>query len=335
MEEELISVIVPVYNGGQYLEECLESIIGQTYKNLQIILIDDGSKDKSGKICNEYAKKDKRIEVIHQENAGVSSARNNGLDNARGEWITFVDADDWIEKDFCDILYKKARQNNCEIAMCGYNRAVGSKSKKINFKENETFLTSKEYLIAALNPQTGVGFCHTKLIKKMAINEIRFKEQLKVGEDAIYNEMIAKNITKAIYIKEPLYSYRINMNSVVKKFDENYVKKYLTSMESNKKYIFDVYSNKEEIIQNYYNYVAFHVMLIAVNYCYNPENSRRNKENSLKEICKNSIFKEGIEKCNYDNLSLTRKITLFTLKHKLYLITGLICKVRQIQNRRK
>lgn len=335
MEEELISVIVPVYNVEKYLNKCVESIINQSYKNLQIILIDDGSKDKSGKICDEYAKKDKRIEVTHKENAGVSAARNTGVEKAKGEWITFVDADDWIEKGLCSILYIKARQNDCEIAMCGYSRVVGSSSEVINFKEKETILNSKEYLIAALNPQTGVGFCHTKLIKKTVINEIRFQEKLKVGEDAIYNEMIAKNITKAIYVKEPLYNYRINMNSVVKRFDENYVKKYLISMESNKKYIFEVYSNQEDIIQNYYNYVAFHVMLIAVNYCYNPENKKRNKENSLKEVCKNSIFKEGLEQCNYDNLSLTRKITLFTLKHKLYLITGLICKVRQMQNRRK
>ena len=294
MEEELISVIVPVYNVEKYLNKCVESIINQSYKNLQIILIDDGSKDKSGKICDEYAKKDKRIEVTQKENAGVSAARNAGVEKAKGEWITFVDADDWIEKGLCSILYIKARQNDCEIAMCGYSRVVGSSSEVINLKEKETILNSKEYLIAALNPQTGVGFCHTKLIKKTVINEIRFQEKLKVGEDAIYNEMIAKNITKAIYVKEPLYNYRINMNSVVKRFDENYVKKYLISMESNKKYIFEVYSNQEEIIQNCYNYVALHVMLIAVNYCYNPENKRKNKENSLKEVCKNSIFKEDL-----------------------------------------
>ena len=98
--EELISVIVPVYNVEKYLNRCVESIMNQTYKNLQIILIDDGSNDRSGKICDEYAEKDKRIEVIHKENAGVSAARNKGLDKAKGEWITFVDADDWIEKTF-------------------------------------------------------------------------------------------------------------------------------------------------------------------------------------------------------------------------------------------
>ena len=122
MDEKLISVIVPVYNVERYLRQCIESITNQSYKNLQIILIDDGSKDNSGKICDEYAEKDKRVEVIHKENTGVSAARNTGLDNAKGEWITFVDADDWVEKNFCEILIKKATENESDCIACGYNK---------------------------------------------------------------------------------------------------------------------------------------------------------------------------------------------------------------------
>ena len=129
MKEELISVIVPIYNVEQYLEKCIESIISQTYKNLQIILIDDGSNDKSGKICNKYAEKDKRVVVIHKENAGVSEARNTGLDNAKGEWITFVDADDWIEEEYCQRLYNLVIETNSDVALCGYNRVVGTKKE--------------------------------------------------------------------------------------------------------------------------------------------------------------------------------------------------------------
>ena len=99
-----ISVIVPVYNVEQYLPQCLDSIINQTYKNLEIICVDDGSPDNSGKILDEYAKKDKRIKVIHQENQGVSVARNTGLDNATGKYIGFVDPDDWIEADYYETL---------------------------------------------------------------------------------------------------------------------------------------------------------------------------------------------------------------------------------------
>ena len=105
--EDLISVIVPVYNVEKYLNKCIDSIINQTYKNLEIILVDDGSQDSSGKICDEYTKKDNRIKVIHKENGGVSSARNIGLNNATGEWIAFIDADDWVDEEYLQTLFNR------------------------------------------------------------------------------------------------------------------------------------------------------------------------------------------------------------------------------------
>lgn len=132
---------------------------------------------------------------------------------------------------------------------------------------------------------------------------------------------------------EALYNYRNNSNSVVKKYDDNYAIKYLESMIKCKNYITSNYS-ESEVMQNFYNYVAYHVMLVAVNYCYHPDNNEKNKLKQLKKICQNDIFKEGITNSNYDNISLTRKITLFTLKYKLYFFTELICKIRQMQNKR-
>ena len=331
--EKLISVIVPIYNGEKYLEECLESIINQTYKNLQIILIDDGSKDKSGKICDEYAKKDKRIEVIHKENAGVSAARNTGLDNARGEWITFIDADDSVEKDFCKNLMQN-ETNDVDCIMCGYSRLINDKKIEIeSIGFSNKFEDSRKYLICSLNPQTGVGFSHMKIIRMSAIGNIRFNDNLKVAEDALFNIQLSENIRKIIFVDEKLYNYRLNTNSTVKKYDDKYTEKYLKAMEECGRYIRIKYSNDCEIIQNYYNFVAYHVLLIAVNYCYNPQNL--NKRKTLKKICNEAIFSEGIIKSNYENLSLTRKITLFTIKYKLYIATGIICKIRQFQNRRK
>lgn len=331
--EKLISVIVPIYNGEKYIEECLESIINQTYKNLQIILIDDGSKDKSGKICDEYAKKDKRIEVIHKENAGVSAARNTGLDNARGEWITFIDADDSVEKDFCKNLMQN-ETNDVDCIMCGYSRLINDKKIEIeSIGFSNKFEDSRKYLICSLNPQTGVGFSHMKIIRMSAIGNIRFNDNLKVAEDALFNIQLSENIRKIIFVDEKLYNYRLNTNSTVKKYDDKYTEKYLKAMEECGRYIRIKYSNDCEIIQNYYNFVAYHVLLIAVNYCYNPQNL--NKRKTLKEICNEAIFSEGIIKSNYENLSLTRKITLFTIKYKLYIATGIICKIRQFQNRRK
>lgn len=329
--EDLISVIVPVYNVEKYIHKCIDSILNQTYENLEIILVDDGSPDNSGRICDEYAEKDKRIMVIHKENQGVSSARNVGLDRMNGTYVIFIDSDDWVENNCIEILYNKAKENDADVVLCGYNRVVGGNKEIINSQNKEKQFNSTDYLINVLNPQTGFGFCHMKLFNKKCISDIRFQEDLLVGEDALFNEEISKNIRKAIFVKQNLYNYRINENSVVKRFDVNYVEKYLKSMKRNKKYIFNNYKENGIIKQNYYNYVAYHVLLIAVNYCYHP-NNKANRKKALKEVCNIDEFKEGIKNSNYENLSLTREITLFTLKYKMYWITKIICMIRQRQN---
>ena len=331
--EDLISVIVPVYNVEEYIEKCLDSIINQTYKNLQIIIVDDGSPDNSGKICDEYAKKDNRITVLHKENGGVSFARNIGLQNATGNWITFVDSDDWIENDYIEQLLKIAKQDNADVVLCGYNRVNKVSKQDINATGGKDTFSLSEYLIKTLNPQTGFGFCHMKLIKKDCIQNLRFDENLVVGEDALFNMQLSKNIKKAVFYKKALYNYRNNSNSVVKRYDDNYAKKYLESMKNCKEYITSDYTDSK-IKQNYYNYVAYHAMLVAVNYCFHPENKNKHKIKLLKEICNYDIFKEGILNSNFENISLTRKVTLFTLKHKLYFLTGLICQIRQRQNKK-
>ncbi|MCZ6161767.1 glycosyltransferase family 2 protein [Campylobacter ureolyticus] len=121
MSNPLISVVVPVYNVEKYLKKCIQSIIDQTYKNLEIILVDDGSNDNSGKICDEFAQKDNRIKVIHKINGGQADARNKALDIMNGEWVVFVDSDDFIEKFHIGNLYFQAIKNNSDICVCGFN----------------------------------------------------------------------------------------------------------------------------------------------------------------------------------------------------------------------
>ena len=122
MNEELISVIIPVYNVEKYIRFCLDSVINQTYKNLEIIIVDDGTKDSSGEIAEEYARKDSRIKVVHKENGGLSDARNVGLDIATGKYIAFLDSDDVISLDFYEYLYRLIKENDYDIAECEFLR---------------------------------------------------------------------------------------------------------------------------------------------------------------------------------------------------------------------
>ena len=323
----LISVIVPVYKVEQYLDKCVDSIVNQTYKNLEIILVDDGSPDHCPKMCDEWAKKDKRIKVIHKENGGVSSARNVGIDVSKGEYISFVDSDDWIDNTFFEELLNICLKYNSKYITCGYKRVYDNRIEYINNSNSIIKVDSSEYLVKLLNVQNGYGFVHMKLIKKNAINDLRFNENLKVGEDALFNVMLCENIDSAIIYNKPLYNYYFNDNSVVRKYDKDYVNKYLESMKEMNSYLSN---GKNSVDVNLYNYIVYHVLLIAVNYCYHPLNSL-NKIKSLKSVCSIPLFKKAISKSNYKNMTLTRKVTLFTIKHKLYIFTSLICKYRQKQ----
>lgn len=331
-KEPLISVIVPVYNVEKYLDRCIESIVNQTYKNLEIILVDDGSPDNSLKMCDDWAKKDKRIKVIHKKNSGVSSARNAGMNKSKGEWITFVDADDYIEPTYVEDMLNKANETNSKYICCGYNKIYSNNLESINSAGTTKVLNSKEYIISLLNVQNGYGFVHMKLINKDIINSVRFNETLTVGEDALFNIELCKKIDKVVIYNKTLYNYRVNIDSVVRRYDDNYVNKYTDSMKTMTKYINSNYKNDVGVKLNLSNYIVYHLMLICVNYCYNPKND--NKYASLKEVCEMEMYKNAIKNSNYDNLSLSRKVTLFTIKSKLYFLTALICKMRQLQIRK-
>lgn len=172
-----------------------------------------------------------------------------------------------------------------------------------------------------------------KLWEKSSIGDIRFNEELKVGEDAFFNIVVSKNIEKFYMLNKELYNYRFNETSVVRKYDEEYANKYLKSMQATKKYIQENYKKNTEILKRLNNYITYHILLIIVNYCFNPQNNmgfiKQIKE--LIKICSIQEFKEAIKKSSYEGFSLTRKITVFTLKYKLYFLTMIIGKIRQKQ----
>lgn len=175
--EPKISIIVPVYKVEPYLRKCLDSIVNQTYENLEIILVDDGSPDNCGAICDEYAARDERIRVIHKENGGVSSARNAGLDVAVGDWIGFVDADDQIEMDMFAALLKNAEAFHSDISICGFLSLTPGETGGTAFCcEKAAVLDSKEAIRLFLHNQSISFSCCDKLAKRSLWKQLRFSD---------------------------------------------------------------------------------------------------------------------------------------------------------------
>ena len=173
--EDLISVVIPVYNVKPYLERCINSVVNQTYKNLEIILVDDGSTDGSDKICDDYSKKYKNIEVIHKKNGGLSDARNVGIENAHGQYIQFIDSDDYVNNKMIEILYNNLKNTNSDISVCRpYSFSNVSEIKDYKIEENLVEYEGIDILKNMYNDYLVTVVAWNKLYKKSIFNKIRY-----------------------------------------------------------------------------------------------------------------------------------------------------------------
>lgn len=208
MEMKKISIIVPVYNKEKYLEKCIESIAGQTYKNLEIILVDDGSCDMSPDICDKWAANDERIIVIHKKNGGLSSARNAGLDICSGDYVMFVDSDDWIDADTAEELYSAAISSNCKVVSSGFyyeyndGSTVQSNPKSLEIHGKDVLYN---YLIDNIRPEV----C-SKMYLRSLIFDFRFDESIFYAEDLYYNYYVMKKTDSFYQINKCKYHYCID-----------------------------------------------------------------------------------------------------------------------------
>lgn len=221
----LISVIVPVYNVEKYLKRCLESIQRQTIRDLEIILVDDGSTDNSGVICDEAAEKDKRIKVIHQDNRGLSGARNTGMLYATGEYVGFIDSDDWISGDYYEYLLNLILKYEADISSCSFRRVAAVNESKKKGKEKHILLSHGEARIWLLNSAVKSGYndvsCCTKLYKHKILKDITFNEQL-IHEDVIFNWFVFGKIDRYVKSFDKKYFYFTNQYSIT---NNNFSKK--------------------------------------------------------------------------------------------------------------
>lgn len=203
----LVSVIVPVYNVRDYVDKCLESLIRQSYDNLEIVVVDDGATDGSGEICDELAKSDKRIKVFHKKNGGLSSARNYGIKKAKGEYVCLVDSDDYVKKDFVKALAEEAIRSDADIVACGYNDEIPM----------DRTMTGKEAAVTLLTKQNNMEIiAWNKLYRRELFGDILYPE----GENYEDNLTTYKLLSKArriAYVQKSLYVYRERVGSITNK----------------------------------------------------------------------------------------------------------------------
>lgn len=298
MDKIYISVIIPIYDSEKYLKKCLDSIVNQTLQEIEIILINDGSTDNSSKIMKEYSEIDKRIILIDKENGGVSSARNNGLELANGEYITFVDSDDWCELTMLDEMYKIATINSVDFISSGY--IVESFTGKCirNITTNKQMIGKNNDNISNILSNIELGYSVGKLYKRSILNKnnIRFDESISFAEDAIFIREYILNINSIAEVGEANYHYvRANMESLSTKYVVNMdfvMKKYWNVNERvyNK---FLLYGNKMRSRGNIREIDGV-ILLLYNNYRVNSCKKRKERIEEIKILLKDKEIHRAI-----------------------------------------
>ena len=277
---ERITIIIPVYNVERFLCQCLDSIINQTYTNLEIILVDDGSPDNCGSICDEYAAKDSRIIVVHKPNGGLSAARNEGIIRATGDWIAFVDSDDWCEPDFYEQLLQSCRGKQADIILSGGRILELEKKSKIerHFPENFYF-TEREHITNLMSNWSSFASPWDKMFRGELIkkNKLQYDVGCKVFEDVLFNFQAFDCATSLIGCPVVGYHNRVTSTGITQSFNLNKFKESYYVVEKMHNYTerYDLGENATHAV----DVVALIAVSSSLNKCYfNPQNKKPYKE---------------------------------------------------------
>ena len=250
-----ISVIVPVYNVEKYLDKCIESILNQTFKNLEIILLDDGSTDNSGKMCDEYAKKDSRIKVVHKENGGISDTRNKGIDVSTGEYIGFVDSDDYISEDMFETMYNLSERYGADISVVSYYEIRKNKIIDVRDSGELSVMTTEESIKELLRDTKIQSYPWNKLYRRELFEGIRYP-QGKNFEDIATTLLLFEKATRVVREEKPVYYYVRRNDSITENRNYKTYKDYVDVALNKYLYLFNKYPYDKEIEEfNAYNFV--------------------------------------------------------------------------------
>ena len=267
---KMISIIVPVYNTKEYLSQCIESLTNQTYKDLEIICVNDGSTDGSKEILKKYEKLDKRIKLIHQNNHGESHARNIGLTYAKGDYIAFCDCDDWIDSNMYETLIQEMQNDDLDLVAAGWYKDTLTEGKWISTKvENEKSVLNEAFNQSQLlhylyerDSYRGFSYMWNKLYRRDVLldendNIIEFDESLKLGGDVLYLARVALNVKKTKYVDEPFYHYRIRESSGSHTTNYDSYRDWINSYEQAIE-LYEKNSVEKEIIDYLRRFLAYH-----------------------------------------------------------------------------
>lgn len=334
-----ISVVVPVYNVEALLPRCIDSICGQSKKELEIVLVDDGSTDQSGRICEEYAKKDARIRVIHKENGGLTSAWKTGVDAAAGRYVGFVDSDDWIEPDMYERMWASACRYDSDVVVCGlvfdYEDSSIPKRKEISAFGQEFY---DRNALEALFPKLindGRFFGRslqparvTKLYRKTLINQNRMlcREEVTVGEDMQLTLPVLLDAQRMSVVLEFYpYHYWFNQKSMTGKYDPKYLEK-IKIMDRRLKEISAQKGIYDFAPQLTNDFLGLAVIGLKNGVIRNTEGKRKALE-LIRDYCEDDAVRAALKTHTMDQLPITIKVFLLLMKAKQYRICYWICKL--------
>lgn len=331
-----VSVIVPVYKVEKYLDRCIKSIINQTYSDLEIILVDDGTPDKSGFMCDAYSEKDNRIQVIHKENGGLSSARNAGLDIASGDYIVFIDSDDEIELNMVEKLVNAADYADVDFVMCDYIHILSDGREIKETTALEAGLYDKTKLVKDIFPNLimaesieygpilSVWHCMYKRCF-LKDNNLRFAEDVKWSEDNLFNSIVGYKAQTFFYLKnEFLYKYYQNPGTITTSYRQGAWNVYKTM----NNHLKDYFLFKEDY--DFGRQLQLHLIYYACNTIGMEGLAHTNKKEAIhgvREILNDSLLENVFNEFTFPKVNLKLKLQLWLMKHKFAFI--LVCIMRR------
>ncbi|MCC4414511.1 glycosyltransferase [Limosilactobacillus reuteri] len=347
MVQQLVSIIVPIYNAEKYFNRCLDSLVSQTYKKIEIILIDDGSLDKSSELCDAWAKRDHRIKVIHKANRGLSDARNVGIEEAKGMYLCFVDSDDFIEKTLIEETYSIAKKAEADIVIySNYDVDWNGKRKRHDLVSSKEFYQNDEIMNLLFKESIGampknesdgeVGLAPWgKLYKRSLIekNSIFFKDEHKLMyEDLMFLLDLMPHVKRAVILNKPLYNYYQNKSSLthtvtLDKFDR--LKQQFYYLRENEPYrseIFNDYETELRFKRTIMSYIrVFVIQCILNNVSYK----------NIKKICNDKLSKEIMAQYPIEKLPYSKAVFAYCIKYKLVFLLVFVVNLKEKLKSRK